>query len=152
MGLLDSILGGGVKAAGEGVGAVLSGIGGLAKDIREAITGDISAEKKAELAQKAAEIEAAATQGQLAINLAEAQSGKLFVAGWRPFIGWVCGFALAYHYIVKDLVTWGMALVAPGTQAPPAIQIGDLMILLGGMLGFGYMRMQEKRDGVQGNH
>ena len=42
-------------------------------------------------------------KGQLEINKAEAQSRSIFVAGWRPFIGWVCGVALAYNFIIRDL-------------------------------------------------
>ena len=43
-------------------------------------------------------------KGQLEINKAEAQHKSIFVAGWRPFIGWVCGFDLAYNFVLRDLL------------------------------------------------
>jgi hypothetical protein len=59
--------------------------------------------KFAELADKADERESALLQGQIDVNKEEAKSANLFVAGWRPFIGWVCGAALAYTWIVSPL-------------------------------------------------
>ena len=78
-----------------GIGSIMSGIGTLAKDIRQAITGDLPAEKQAEIQQKLMELELKAMEGQMAINVEEAKSEHLFVAGLRPFVGWIGGFALA---------------------------------------------------------
>ena len=93
------------------VGGVLSGIGALAKDIRAAVTGDISPEKKAEIQLKLAELEMQASNAQTDINLVEAQNPNLFVSGWRPFIGWTCGFAIAYHFLRYSLFEWGIAIL-----------------------------------------
>lgn len=147
MGLLDSILGGGVQAAGEGVGAVLGGLGGLAKDIREAITGDIPADKKAELEQKAQELENAVLTAQIAVNLKEAESQRLFVSGWRPFIGWVCGCGLAYQFIGFSLIEWA-AKAAGSTIAPPVLNTEGLVSIVIPLLGLAGFRTIEKIKGV----
>jgi len=83
------------------VGGLLGGIGTLAKDIREAITGDLPAERKAEINQKILELELAATQAQTLINIEEAKSENIFVSGWRPVCGLDRGLrpGLCRHYI-----------------------------------------------------
>jgi hypothetical protein len=102
-------------------------ISGLGLEIRELIKGkEIDPQKLIEL--------------QAEINKMEAQHRTVFVAGWRPFIGWVCGFALAYNFVLRDLLIWW---VGPDT-APPALQMEHLMTVLVGMLGLGGMRTFEK--------
>ena len=71
-----------------GIGSLMSGVGTLAKDIRQAITGELPAEKQAEIEMKLTELESQAMSAQAMINLEEAKSEKLFVAGWRPFF-WI---------------------------------------------------------------
>ena len=70
---------------------------------------DAQAAQRAELLLKAQEIDAELAKGQLAINQAEASSNRLFVAGWRPFIGWVCGVAFAYHFILQPIIAFILA-------------------------------------------
>jgi len=77
---------------------------------------------------------------QTKINEIEAQHRTVFVAGWRPFIGWVCGIALAYNFVIRDLFIWA---IKPET-VPPALQMEHLMTVLLGMLGLGGMRTYEK--------
>ena len=77
---------------------------------------------------------------QSEINKVEAQHRTIFVAGWRPFIGWVCGVALAYNFVLRDLLIW---FIGP-EQVPPALQMEHLMTVLIGMLGLGGMRTFEK--------
>lgn len=127
------------------VTGLLGGIGDLAKDIRQAITGEIPAEKVAEIEMKLKEIEAKATEGQLAINIEEAKSGSIFVAGWRPFIGWTCGFALFYNYIGMPLLAWTAKLIWPDAPDMIALETAELYTLLGGMLGLGWLRSQDKK-------
>jgi|TARA_R110000782_G_scaffold492_2_gene1604 hypothetical protein len=104
--------------------------GNLAWDIREAIKGkELDPEKLIELQTK--------------INAVEAQHRTLFVAGWRPFIGWICGVALAYNFVIRDLFIW----VTKTTEAPPALQMDHLMTVLLGMLGLGGLRTYEKIKG-----
>jgi hypothetical protein len=101
--------------------------GNLAWDIREAIKGkELDPEKLIELQTK--------------INAVEAQHRTLFVAGWRPFIGWICGVALAYNFVIRDLFIW----ITQTTEAPPALQMDHLMTVLLGMLGLGGLRTFEK--------
>ena len=102
-------------------------VSGLGLEIRELIKGkEIDPQKLIEL--------------QAEINKIEAQHRTIFVAGWRPFIGWVCGVALAYNFILRDLLVW---FIGP-EQVPPALQMEHLMTVLIGMLGLGGMRTFEK--------
>lgn len=108
-----------------------SAVGMLAKDIREAIKGkEIDPEKLIELQTK--------------INEAEAQHRSIFVAGWRPFIGWICGIAMAYNFILRDLIIFAMGK----DFVPPALQMDHLMTVLMGMLGLGAFRTYEKIKNV----
>jgi len=108
-----------------------SAVGVLAKDIREAIKGkELDPEKLIELQTK--------------INKAEAQHRSIFVAGWRPFIGWICGVALAYNFILRDLIIF----VVGSDNVPPALQMDHLMTVLMGMLGLGAFRTYEKIKNV----
>lgn len=85
--------------------------------------------------------------GQLDINKTEAANPSVFVSGWRPFIGWVCGIALAYQYLVRP-VAMGVAatLGHPLPDLPGLDQ--NLWELMFGMLGFGTLRTAEKFKGV----
>ena len=94
---------------------------------------------------------ASVTTAQSDINKVEAASAKTFVAGWRPFIGWVCGAALLLAYILGPLFTWITALAGRPTPFP-AFDIGTLMPLMFGLLGMGTLRTVEKVKGAQGNH
>ncbi len=106
-----------------------SSLGEFAKDMREAIKGkEIDPDKMMELVKVQSEI-----------NKMEAQHRSIFVAGWRPFIGWICGIALAYNFIIRDLIAW----VSPDVM-PPAIQMDQLITILLGMLGLGGLRTFEK--------
>ncbi len=104
-----------------------SDLGGLGMEIRELIKGkEIDPQQLIEL--------------QSEINKVEAQHRTIFVAGWRPFIGWVCGVALAYNFVLRDLLIWFLGQ----EQVPPALQMEHLMTVLIGMLGLGGMRTFEK--------
>ena len=101
--------------------------GNLAWEIREAIKGkELDPNEIIELQTK--------------INELEAGHRTVFVAGWRPFIGWVCGVALAYNFVIRDLFIW----ITKTTDAPPALQMEHLMTVLLGMLGLGGLRTFEK--------
>ncbi len=81
---------------------------------------------------------------QAEINRVEAGHKSIFVAGWRPFIGWVCGMALFYNFIVRDLVIWGLTLAGNSVGAPPALQLDVLTTILYALLGLGGLRTFEK--------
>lgn len=87
-------------------------------------------------------------QGQLDINKAEATSPSVFVSGWRPFIGWVCGTACAWNWIGLSVAKF-IALVcfAKVLDLRPA-DISEMMPVLMGMLGLGALRTVEKLKGA----
>lgn len=88
--------------------------------------------------------------GQVSINVEEAKATDLFRAGWRPFVGWVCGFAVAYQFLARPLLTWlsPVLLDMSVISTPPSLDMADLIFLLGGMLGLGTLRTIEKKSGV----
>ncbi len=138
-----------VAGAGS-VKETLDSVGNLAQDIRVALTGELPPEKRAELEAKLAEIEGKIREGQIEINKIEASSGKIYIAGWRPFIGWVCGFALLWHYILFDFIVWIAHIIATGqVTEPPRLDTGELITLLLGLLGLGGYRTFEKYRGVE---
>jgi hypothetical protein len=85
---------------------------------------------------------------QIEVNKAEAASTSLFKGGWRPFIGWTCGTAFAYHFVLQPVLVF--ALVAFGQPVPdlPKFEMDALMTVLFGMLGLGGLRTFEKFKGV----
>lgn len=104
-----------------------SPVGNLAWEIREAIKGkELDPNELISLQTK--------------INEIEAGHRSIFVAGWRPFVGWICGIALAYNFIVRDLFIW----ILKPIDIPPALQMEHLMTVLMGMLGLGGLRTFEK--------
>jgi hypothetical protein len=84
---------------------------------------------------------------QLEINKIEAAHKTVFVAGWRPFIGWVCGLALFYNFIARDLMVWALALTTADTPPPPLLHLDVLKTILYALLGLGGMRTFEKLQG-----
>lgn len=103
------------------------------KDQKNALAHEI-----ATLAQKQAHESA---MGQLEVNKVEAAHKSLFVAGWRPFVGWVAGIGLAYNVIIAQIL--GIWFTVP--EVDPSLLTPVLM----GMLGMGAMRSYEKSKGVQ---
>jgi len=91
--------------------------------------------------------ELAVIAGQLDINKVEAANPSVFVSGWRPFIGWVCGSGFAIQFVVGPLAEWGSALYGHPVKFPQ-MDMGTMMPLLAGMLGLGAMRTAEKINGV----
>jgi hypothetical protein len=107
--------------------------------------------QKAEALQKLQELQQsgdlAVIAGQNEINKIEAANPRLFVSGWRPFIGWVCGSALAFQLVIGPMVVWGSTLIHRPI-ALPIMQTELLTTLLVGMLGLGGLRTVEKLQGV----
>ena len=87
-------------------------------------------------------------KGQLEVNRAEAAHKSLFVAGWRPFVGWTCGIALAWHFVGQPLVVFGIAVAGIDTPELPTFEMESLLTVLLGMLGLGGLRTFEKTKGV----
>ena len=86
-------------------------------------------------------------KGQLEVNKEEAKSRNVFIAGWRPFIGWTCGVALGYNYVIQPMATFGLAQIDYLVALPP-LDLSEMMPVLLGMLGLGGLRTFEKFKGV----
>lgn len=84
---------------------------------------------------------------QMKVNEAEAGHASIFVAGWRPFIGWVGGAALAYVFIIRPMADWALQIWYPGVVPPPLV-VTDILELVLALLGLGGLRTFEKMKGV----
>jgi hypothetical protein len=104
-------------------------------------------EKLAAIADQEAAREHEEVMGQIQTNTAEAGNSNLFVSGWRPFVGWVCGVGVGYSFILEPLAEF-VAKMFGYSGAFPALDMGNLMTLMMGMLGMGYLRTKEKMGGV----
>ncbi len=134
MGILSSLLGGGVVTAAEGVANIIDQFVETDDEKRAAEIIKARMMMKPSLAQ-------------IELNKIEAGHRSIFVAGWRPFIGWVCGFALAYNFVIRDLIAWVMVNTGATASLPPDLAMGELMTVLLGMLGLGAFRTVEKFGG-----
>lgn len=85
--------------------------------------------------------------GQMKINEIEAGNTSLFVSGWRPAIGWICGGACAWNWVGLPLVKIALGLLAIKLELAPA-NLTEMMPILLGMLGLGGLRTLEKIQGV----
>ena len=90
--------------------------------------------------------ELAEMTAQTEINKVEAASASVFVAGWRPAVGWVCVAGLFYTFLLRPLLAWASGMV--DVPVPPPLDMGDLFTLLAGMLGLSASRTFEKVQGV----
>jgi hypothetical protein len=94
----------------------------------------------------------ASDTAQAEVNKVEASSEKWWKAGWRPYIGWVCGTALATYYIpycLVAVVVWAhQAWVTQALPPRPDLGVTDLIALLGSLLGLGTLRTIDKFKGV----
>ena len=86
-------------------------------------------------------------KGQLEVNKVEAASKSMFVAGWRPAVGWTCCFALLSNYILIPMANFGLLLAEMNVEVP-SLDMSAMMPVLLGMLGLGAMRTVEKTQKV----
>lgn len=154
MGLLTDI-----KIDGSIIKDTLAGLGQFAKDLRAAITGKVDPEVQAQIEERLAQLAAQAEASQVEVNKIEAASSSVFVAGWRPFIGWVCGCSLAVYYIPQALIAsgiWALQCVMllykqPDVQAvaipgyPLIFDLSEILGLVGSLLGLGWYRSYDKK-------
>jgi hypothetical protein len=103
-------------------------------------------EQSGDLAQMQAQV--TLLQGQLNINIKEAEHKSVFVAGWRPFVGWVGGFGLAYAGILEPLMRFIAKLCGYAGDFPVIDTTLTMQVLLG-MLGLGAMRSFDKSKNTQ---
>jgi hypothetical protein len=115
---------------------------------------DRAAAEKAKLEIEAQLVASAneAAMAQVEVNKIEAGHATVFVAGWRPFIGWVCGVALALYYIpmfIIGMALWIWACLEAGQLVPrPELGVAEIIGLVMAMLGLGGLRTLEKLNGV----
>ena len=117
----------------------------LDKFIPDADTKQKIAHEIATMSQKHAQELA---KGQLEINKEEAKHRSLFVAGWRPFLGWCLSFAMAWHFVLAPMTMFICAYFNVPIPALPVFDMDSLMTVLLGMLGLGGLRTAEKIKGI----
>ena len=138
MGLFGNLFGG---AAGNAVSGAVSAAADLTHEIGTAIRGSEPVDQN-----KLAELESSLLTAQAEINKAEAQSSNAFIAGWRPFIGWICGLGIAMEFLVRPIVSWFV------DKPLPVLDVGQLIALVIAMLGVAGYRTIEKANGTVGSH
>jgi hypothetical protein len=133
------------------LGDIIDTVGEL---ISEAI---VDPDKKRELELKIAELKDRENErihkemlGQVEINKIEAASGSLFVAGWRPFIGWVGGIALLWSFVLGPAVEY-IARLNGWIGTMPEFNFEQLITIVLAMLGVSASRTVEKINGVSTN-
>lgn len=89
-----------------------------------------------------------ANMAQVEVNKAEAKHRSIFVAGWRPFVGWICAVALGYHFVLHPIILFGAGWAGVEIPELPAFDMDSLMTVLLGMLGLGGLRSYEKSKGL----
>lgn len=87
---------------------------------------------------------ARADSEQAKINQVEAAHKSIFVAGWRPFIGWVCGISIAWSFLVYPIMDWALVVLDTQVRELPKLDTDQLYQLVLAMLGMGGLRTFEK--------
>jgi hypothetical protein len=130
------------------IGAGLEIINKFIKDPKEAAQAQIEM-MRIKQAESFKEIEAALQEKQMQadINKTEASHESIFVAGWRPFIGWVCGLSIALQFLIFPLLSWGFGFAGYVIMFPE-LPSEMLYGMIFGMLGIGGMRSYEKTKGT----
>ena len=127
---------------------LLSGITPIVNKVLDLIP-DPNAKARAEAEMQAELLKYAAEQSaqQSEVNKVEAANSNVFVAGWRPAIGWTCAMAFMFMYVVAPLATW-VAAFFNHLVPIPQFDTNALMSLTTGMLGLGAMRSFDKKQGT----
>lgn len=139
MSLLDTLLQGGniVKTVADKVSEYLPSETQKREWEAEAI------KSEREYSLEVAKVLQSADESQNKVNVIEAANPSLFIAGWRPMIGWIGAVALAYQFIVYPVLTW-----FPVLTVPKPLDANLLWTIITGMLGIGTMRSFDKWQGV----
>lgn len=125
--------------------AIITAAASLISGAMDLFDGD--RKRQAEALLKEMDAEQARMVGQLEVNKAESAHSSVFVAGWRPAIGWVGATALAIEFVVRPLLMWVSVLWMPTLPSLPSIVNDNLWCLLCGLLGLGGLRTFEKAKG-----
>lgn len=143
------------SALGSGASAAVTGWLGPVLSIINKVIPDPAAKAQAQIAvlqmQQTGQLQEEANslqilQGQVSQNLADAQSGGWFRAGWRPAVGWICATGLGYQLLLQPLLSWPALIWHFPT--PPILDSATLYTLVTGMLGLGAARTVEKVQGL----
>lgn len=130
------------------VGVVSSALGPLLSRLIDLIPDPAEKARQAAIAQQQLmAADAAIIAAQNATNLAEAQNKNLFVSGWRPFVGWVCGAGLAWQVVFEPFLAFGLNAFGYHPTLPQ-IDSGWITALLIPLLGLGAMKSVERIYGV----
>lgn len=129
-----------------GIDDAVAAVSNLATTVVTRIYPDATEIEKQKLTQIAVEMqnEYNLILGQIEINKVEAASEHLWVSGWRPFVGWVSGTALAYSAILEPVMRFIAEVGFKYAGSFPVIDTAITLQVLMGMLGFGAMRTAEK--------
>jgi hypothetical protein len=131
-----------------GIGSMIESVGKVAGDL---ITTD---KERMQLELEGRKLDQAIDLAQIEVNKAEAAHSSVFVAGWRPAIGWVGVAAMAYQFLLYPLMLWvwtylqGMGWIPKELTPPPVLDADQLWVILSGILGIAGMRSFEKTKGV----
>lgn len=130
------------------VAGIIDSVGKIAGDL---ITTD---KERMQLELEGRKLDQAIDLAQIEVNKVEAASASVFVAGWRPAIGWIGAAAMAYQFLLYPIALWGWTYLQ-GTgwipkelQPPPVLKADELWVILSGILGIAGMRSFEKTKGV----
>ncbi len=132
------------KILGSPLGPVTEPVTAVGNVLDQLFTSDEEKLDRAEAMQRLAQQPALA---QIEINKIEARHASIFVSGWRPFIGWVCGANLLYLVMIRDWLELAFTVAWPGLDPPPPVGIDLTMELVIALLGLGTLRTAEKLRG-----
>ena len=133
-----------------GIGSIIESVGKVADDL---ITSD---KERIELELEAQRIAQAGDLAQTEVNRTEAQHSSVFVAGWRPALGWIGASAMAYQFLLYPILLWlwkylqAIQWIPSELTPPPVLDSDQLWVILSGILGIAGMRSFEKTRGVAG--
>ncbi|ANS05797.1 hypothetical protein [uncultured Mediterranean phage] len=127
------------------LGTLVSTILPIAETVIDRVVPDKNAKARAlqDLEHMLVEAETKGQLAQIEVNKIEAASRSVWTSGWRPFIGWSCGFAMAYAYVVQPILVFVLAQSGYLIDLP-RVELGEMMPILLGMLGLGGLRSFEK--------
>lgn len=156
MGLLKKLREKLFGASGGAAASVITAVPDAVRNMRNTFSKYLPPDEQAAFEVKMIELENQALDSINEVNKLEAQHTSVFVAGWRPFIGWVLGVSCAVYFpprFALGMFFWAKQVISTGVFVmPPELGIQDVLGLLASMFGFAGLRSIEKTRGVQGRH
>lgn len=131
------------------IGAITEVLGGIFGIVDKMVPDKDAAEKmKHDIQTQLIDLQGKLQTGQIEINKIEAAHKSIFVAGWRPAIGWCCAIALGWHFMGYDIANWIIAVSGSEITAPELAGTENLLEIVLAMLGLAGFRTYEKFKGV----